>query len=612
MTEEARTGRREGYLALAVAATAVLVRLPALAGQWVWDDLLVVHVQLGAFRTLRDVFFPPAGIPNFSAHYYRPLTVASYLIDRALFGESPFGFHLTVLLAHAAAAALLFLLARKLLPAGRDSAFPALAGSLLFAVHPVLTESVCWIAGRADVLAAGALLASALTLLRRPLGNGAIAVGVLLFSAAALFKEAAFGFLPLAPVLAAWPVSGGGAELASTRDHAPASARGRHRAGAPRGAVPKTDGTPRRRAIAAGVGFGTAAVLLLALRWAALHGLGADRARGGGSLEMGRVLVRLGGALAFYLPRTVLPLPPAPYVDATPGGAAAAAGLAGGAALIVLAIVLMGRPASRTIGLGLALFFGLLAPSLVPAVMQVSRIPLAERYLYLPLAGLAVAGAGALALPRVRRRRAVLAAAVTVAALFAVLAFTRTGVWHDEIALWTTSARGSPSPDPRIFLATALVEHGRGEEAEAIYHVLLAEAGTLDDARRALVTMNLSVVLAERGRNAEALEGFEQVVRLDPASALGWYNLSKTLWEMALIDPATGSADRAKIERAREAAGRAARLSPLDARTQLLEGRIEGALGHAAEARAALTRASELDRSGELGAEARRILSQMK
>ncbi len=167
--------------ALVPAAVAFLLGLPALGGGWVWDDPLIVKVQLGAFRTVGSLFFPPVGIPGFSVHYYRPLTTATFLLDRALYGERAWGFHLTPLLLHAAAAGLLYLLLDRLL-AGRAAArSAALAGALLFAALPVHAESVAWIAGRADPLAAVCLLAAALWLLRRPLGPGALVAGTVCF-----------------------------------------------------------------------------------------------------------------------------------------------------------------------------------------------------------------------------------------------------------------------------------------------------------------------------------------------------------------------------------------------------------------------------------------------
>lgn len=80
--------------------------------------------------------------------YYRPLLLLSYIIDYQLWQLRPFGYHFTNIVLHCCSALLLLLLLELLLGNG----LAALGGSLLFALHPVQTESVAWIAGRNDVL----------------------------------------------------------------------------------------------------------------------------------------------------------------------------------------------------------------------------------------------------------------------------------------------------------------------------------------------------------------------------------------------------------------------------------------------------------------------------
>ncbi len=111
------------------------------------------------------------------------------------------------------------------------------------------------------------------------------------------------------------------------------------------------------------------------------------------------MIERLGGALAFYLPRVFVPLPAAPYVADVPGGAAAWAGLAAGAAVLIAALGTIRLPRWRAVGAGLLFFLATLAPSLVPALRKVSVTPLAERYLYVPSIGAALAVAGLLVGP---------------------------------------------------------------------------------------------------------------------------------------------------------------------------------------------------------------------
>lgn len=87
---------------------------------------------------------------------YRPITTLSYLFNYAILGNTdhPAGYHWINLLLHAGNVLLLFALARRL----RIGAEPSFLIAALWAVHPVLTESVTNIVGRADLLAAMATL----------------------------------------------------------------------------------------------------------------------------------------------------------------------------------------------------------------------------------------------------------------------------------------------------------------------------------------------------------------------------------------------------------------------------------------------------------------------
>jgi hypothetical protein len=113
----------------------------------------LVH-DLGRWREIVSSPWWPRGL-------YRPFTSLTLAANWTAAPGAPFGFHLVNLLAHAAAAALVCLLAGRLMsPAG------ALAAGLLFAVHPVHVEAVANVVGRAEILAGVFLLASALCYLR--------------------------------------------------------------------------------------------------------------------------------------------------------------------------------------------------------------------------------------------------------------------------------------------------------------------------------------------------------------------------------------------------------------------------------------------------------------
>ncbi len=89
---------------------------------------------------------------------YRPLTTFSYLLNYAIFGNGPHpaGYHWVNFALHAVNIALVYLLGLLLFQESKLKERLALALAAVWAVHPVLTESVTNIVGRADLLAASA------------------------------------------------------------------------------------------------------------------------------------------------------------------------------------------------------------------------------------------------------------------------------------------------------------------------------------------------------------------------------------------------------------------------------------------------------------------------
>ncbi len=87
--------------------------------------------------------------PLEGAGLYRPVTSASFAVEWPLFQGHPLGFHALNVLAHALVSLLVFLLLLTL-----GSAPGALAGAALFALHPVHTEAVANVVGRAELYSA--------------------------------------------------------------------------------------------------------------------------------------------------------------------------------------------------------------------------------------------------------------------------------------------------------------------------------------------------------------------------------------------------------------------------------------------------------------------------
>jgi len=86
------------------------------------------------------------------AHIIRPLSSLTFAIDRTLYGTSPAGYHLLNMLLHLGSGLLIYGIVRRAIP-NEHSVVP-LWSAILFLIHPVATETVTYISGRATGLMA--------------------------------------------------------------------------------------------------------------------------------------------------------------------------------------------------------------------------------------------------------------------------------------------------------------------------------------------------------------------------------------------------------------------------------------------------------------------------
>jgi protein O-mannosyl-transferase len=140
-----------------------------------------------------------------------PLTWISHMLDFKMFGAQPWGHHLTSALLHAANAALLFLVLKRL----TGALWRSLIVAALFALHPLRVESVAWISERKDVLSAFFGLIALWTYARyaeeslKPEGRQKMFYGLtLLFFACALMSKSMVVTLPCVMLLLDyWPLN---------------------------------------------------------------------------------------------------------------------------------------------------------------------------------------------------------------------------------------------------------------------------------------------------------------------------------------------------------------------------------------------------------------------
>lgn len=123
--------------------------------------------------------------------FFRPLLVLSLLVDSTIWGHNPVGYHLTNVLLFTFICLLLYVVSKGIfdrIGIAKADCY-AFTSACLFAVFPNHSESVCWIAGRTDLLAVLLALASTAAYLKRM-----HAPAILLYAAGLLAKES---ILPL-------------------------------------------------------------------------------------------------------------------------------------------------------------------------------------------------------------------------------------------------------------------------------------------------------------------------------------------------------------------------------------------------------------------------------
>ncbi len=406
-----------------------LLAAVALAAYWNSFGLGIAldgHPLLGDERiraltaeNLRLIFTKNYWWPTPVERLYRPLTTLSFLFNYAVLGngENPAGYHALNFLLHLTNVWLLFALARRLL----DRAWPAFFAAALWAVHPIATDSVANLAGRADLLAAGGILGGLLAYdawVRAERPRWMLCAALAALAACAVFskeigaallglmllRDLAFGwsgregvrrrlpaYLAVAAVLAAYFVI-----------------RMQVFAALPWPMEPFVDNPLR------GAGFWEA-------RWTAVKVLGMD-------LWLLVWPVALSSDRSFHQ----IPL-------SGPADPAAWASLAVVCALLAAALRLRRRD---PLWFWCAGFFGLL---LLPASNLVVLIgaTMAERFLYLPAAAFAIAIA-ALAYRCLPPRRAAWALGI-VAALFALRTLARNSDWNSDLALMAHDSTTAPA-----------------------------------------------------------------------------------------------------------------------------------------------------------------------
>ncbi len=455
---------------------AAVVYAPAPWGDLVWDDYFIAQ-QLPAFNSPGDLLFPPDGIRAWTYAYYRPVVVMSYMLDATLYGTgSTVGPHLSNLIFHLVTTWLVWLLAIRLFAHRSNGAIAAAVAAAIFAVHPIHTESVHWIAGRSDMLATMFVLSSVFFVLRWRDGGAiwTVFLAGVFYLLALMSKEVAVAALLIVP--------------ASLLMVAP-------------GASKTTRRTSRLTWFGLSAVYLLVTVLYFSLRHNAVNS-GGDELLG---LTIGKSAWHLVRASAYYLGKLVVPWPQSNIVvwEMLAGFATSALILLFGVGLAALA----GRWWRRH-GDGVPLFalFWIaisVAPSLVIAIGDVNaggtvvgagKFPVAERYLYLPSVGLALLLGVFIraALATSWRRQAGWVMFLLIVA-YSAGTLNRGFTWNNNLRLWSdTTAKVKTHGSPWNELGRSYLALDDDENAlRSFKHALELENTRLD---RATMSHNIGTI----------------------------------------------------------------------------------------------------------------------
>lgn len=525
---------RRSALALAVAAVTFLVFSPALQNAFVnWDDLDIIqknqHYRGLDPARLRWMFTATHG------GHYEPLTWMSLAVDylwgRAIFGDGldPRAYHITSCLLHAASAALVYLLALRLLAAAIrvDAAHPpwllhaaAVLAAGLFALHPLRVESVVWATERRDVLSSFLLLLTLLVYLRAIAAPAqrwhwlALATAIYALS---LLSRALGVVLPAILLLIDW--------YPLRRFEHPAAANARSNA---------------LRVVLEKLPFLPLAVIAAIL---AVHAQASVGAAWG--LERHGLLARLVQAcysLTFYAGKTLAPLNLSPIYEVYLPLNLLAPRYVIGVGLVLAALVtlvwLAVRGRGRPVIVAAACYALLILP--VSGLVQSGKQEVADRYSYLPGAVLAIFLAGsALRVWSTTRTptpvaRGLAVAAVAAVGTCAVLTWYECGLWRDSLTLWAHAIRAEPgSAIAQNFYGSALLDQRHYDEAMVQFRRAIELAPAYSPAH-----MNIWRVLEETGRKDELLTIVRRTLALYPDSAEAHYELARNLAERGEEDAA--------------------------------------------------------------------------
>ncbi len=485
------------FKAALVLGAAVLIYVPVMNGQFIWDDdqMVTANPVVRAPDGLYRMWFDTPLVDYF------PLTTTTLWLEYRLWGANAAGYHVTNIVLHALNAILLW---RVLLALNVPGAWFA---ALLFAVHPLNAASVAWISERKNTLAQLFFLLTVSTWLRfERTSSLRWYAGALLCHFAALLSKTSVVMLPVVLLICAWWQ---------------------------RGRITARDVVRTLPFFAASLAMGLVTI------W-----FQNGRAIANDVIPIGGPLERLAGACfaaGFYLYSTLLPLNLMAIYPAWHKTLPLAVQLAIGAPFALAFAAAWRHRATwgKAVICALGYFLVTLLPVLGFLRMSYMQLTLvADHFTYLPIVGVIalVAGAGTVGYEKAPSawRPIWIGGAVVLIGLLSALTWERAAIHYSEETLWRATLEKNPDTwQGHNHYGAAL--YGKGEIAQATLHFMRAAELNPDASD---VHNNLALAMLAQGQVDDAISEYREALRLAPDDATILANLGIALMHRGSVDEA--------------------------------------------------------------------------
>jgi tetratricopeptide (TPR) repeat protein len=479
--------------AATIAVATVAAYLGSFRGPFVYDDNIWIawNPSIRHLWPLWGVLSPAKA----SAVYGRPVLSLSLALNEAISGTNPWSYHAANLVIHVLAALTLFGILRRTLeyiparfPTEGDRTIAASAAALLWAVHPLLTESVTYVIQRAESLMGLFYLLTLYAFIRMVQAPNGRAWG-LAAVLACLLGMGTKQVMVTAPFIV----------LVYDRTFVAGTFAGALRS---------------RRGLYLG----------LASTWVLFAGLGGGVAAAGVGFGLGykwwAYALTECWVVVHYLLLAFWPFPLV-FDYGTDLVSSVHEAVPWAACLLVLATAgFLAFTRRLAAGFAAVWFFAILSPS--SSVIPVAYEPMAESRMYLPLAAVTALVTCVLWSWLGRRSVPLLAAAVLA---LGIGTFLRNADYRSDVSIWSdTVLRRPDNPRARLALGSALAKRGRNDEAARQFEAALRIDPGDFQARR-----NLGLAYYHMGRTDDALAQFGAIAPPTPDSPALHYDIGLAL-----------------------------------------------------------------------------------